>query len=288
MAMYKFADEELMVSLPTELAIGQHPGEDVVLWDEKPNPEEVIEMHSPSVEVSFKLPILPGAPDELVEMSEPHLEVGEDDKKDEDNKDKSKASDKDYQAVAKKDFLGWYKNYLERIPKHKGETIALERAMSYLKRGLDILSKMVQQDFEGEIDIAHAEDARSETEAGIDRLQSELERRKKKAVHTAEITKEAQKTPAVGGIIVTVPILISSIARACINSTVSGGKDIEHTFHKLAKKWNLTEREKLEVVQLLNDMNYPMRWDSGIMVDDKEPYEYSSENNVNYVPNYQA
>lgn len=273
----------------------------VVLPEQKEDDEFVVEMDPTNDsdielidlpmgdEVEFKLSFLPGAPDEEVELKN-ELEVEKGDKDSEKSKEKSEAkSDKDWQSLPKKEFLKWFKEYLNKIPKHKGETIALERALSYLKRGLDILSKSVQQDFDGEIDISKAEDARFEVESGIDRLDGELQKRRKKAFKSSnEITKEAQKTPGVGGIIVTVPLLVSSIARTCINSTISGGKDLEHVFKRLAEKYKLSDREKLEVVQLLNDMNFPIRRDNGFMVDDKEEYGYSSENNYNHVPNYQA
>lgn len=285
MPMYKAADlaEDLVISLP----VGEEEpaGEDVVFYQEMPTDEQVIEMHAPAeVELSFKLPHLPGCPDELVEVSGNDLEVFQEKEEDKDKeKDKSKAADQP------KD-LNWVKDYLDHIPKHKGETLGLERSKSYLTRGLNMLSKMLQEDHDGKIDISKAEDARIEIENGIERLEKELVRRKKKANKDGnEIKKEGQKIASVGGIIVTVPILISRIARVCINGSISGGKDIEDLFHRQAKKWNLSEREKAEVVQLIQDMGYPVpRLDRGFQVDDKETYERSSTDNYDYPANYNA
>lgn len=285
MPMYKAADlaEDLVVSLP--VAEEDPASEDVVFYQEMPTDEQVIEMHAPAeVELSFKLPHLPGCPDELVEVSGNDLEVSEEKEEDKDKeKDKSKAADQP------KD-LNWVKDYLNHIPKHRGETLGLERSKSYLNRGLNMLSKMLQEDHDGKIDISKAEDARIEMENGIERLEKELTRRKKKADKDGgELKKEGQKVAAVGGIIVTVPILISRIARVCINGSISGGKDIEDLFHRQAKKWNLSEREKAEVVQLIQDMGYPVpRLDRGFQVDDKETYERSSTDNYDYPANYNA
>lgn len=290
--MYKAAQmqnvEELVIALPIEHVLPQEDSdEDVVFYKDMPTDEEVVEMHAPEedgeIEISFKLPRLPGASDDVVEVSGDDLEVSTDEKEEE--KDKSKANDKEQASL--KDCLKTLQDYLSNIPKHKGETIALERAKSYLKRGLDMLSKFVQQDYEGEIDISKAEDCRREMEDGIDRLEKELAKRKKKADQDKNMTKEG--STKVSGIIVTVPIFISRIARVCINGSISGGKDIEDLFHRQAAKWKLTDREKVEVVQLIQDMGYPLpRLDRGFMVDDKDPYQYSSENNFDLPPNYQA
>ncbi len=291
MAMFKaaqFIDSDLVVSLPTEA-----PKDEVILYDEKPSEEEVLDLHSPKqeIEISFKLPLLPGAPDAVVELgSDDELEVD----KDEDKKDKAEAKDKDEDAkdplkMPKKEFLAWFRTYLDKIPKHKGETIALERAAAYLKRALDMLSKCVQQDFDGEIDIAKAEDARYEIENGIERLYKELDHRKKKAVSENGLIKEAFKSASVGGIIITVPIFISRIARVCINGSVSNGKDIKDIFKRQAERWKLTDREQAEVAQLIIDMGYPpVLNDRGFGIDDKEPYKYNSENNFELAPNYSS
>ena len=232
-----------------------------------------------SVELSFALPRLPGAEDHELIVSDDDEEETKEEKKDD--------KPKDWQDMPKKEFLSWFRSYLDKIPKHKGETIALERAQAYLKKCLDILSKSVQQDFDGEIDIAKADDARAEIENGMNRLEKELGKRRKKASEErASLTKEGQKAPAVGGIVVTVPIGISAIARACINAVISNGKDLNDTFQKLSTKYNLTDREKMETIQLLKDMNMPIRRDLNMLDDDE--YGYGSENNFTYSPNYHA
>lgn len=283
MAMYKIAQQfnyvdDLMVDLPIEVANDE---DEVIVVQDLPAIEEVeVEMALPDDGDSFKLPFLPGA-DDILEMSPEEIEVESDEDKD------NKKADKSDKEVSPKEFMNCMKDFFAKIPKHKGETTGLERALHYLKRGLTLMSKMLQQDNEGEIDISKAEDARLEMENGIDRLEKELNRRRKKASPN-EDSMEKKASTKVDGIIVTVPLIVSSIARTCINSTVSSGKDIEHTFNRLAEKYKLSAREKMEVVQLLHDMNFPMRRDMGLMVNDEEKYEYTSTDNYNYSANYQA
>jgi hypothetical protein len=283
MSMYKAAQiaEEIVVSLP--ISVQKEPEDEVVFYDNVPSADEVVEMHDPASahqepEITFKLPHFPGCDDDVVSLSDDAEE--ESDAKESKEKDKSKAEDQS------KD-LNWMKEYLNNIPKHKGETTGLERAKSYLNRGSNHLSKILQEDYDGKIDISKAEDARIEIENGIDRIEKELAKRKKKASKNGDLTKEA--STHVGGIIVTVPILISRIARVCINGSISGGKDIEDLFNRQAKKWNLTEREKAEVVQLIQDMGFPVpRLDRGFMVDDKEKYDSTSTDNYELPANYNA
>ena len=89
-----------------------------------------------------------------------------------------------------------------------------------------------------------------------------------------------------GSIVITVPLFISSIARSCINGMVSAGHDIEDIFKKLAKEYDLTKREKLELIQLLSDMNYPIRRDLGMPLD--QEIDTASSDNVNWSQQFYA
>jgi len=99
--------------------------------------------------------------------------------------------------------------------------------------------------------------------------------------------KTAQKIYGVGsGVMITVPLLISRIARVCVNGTVSAGHDIEDLYNRQVKKWALSEREQAEVQQLLFDMGYPLRQDRGFMPeDDLEVYD---TDNMDWAANYRA
>lgn len=287
MAMFKgaqYAADDLVVSMPTP-DLEAHPETVVVL--EEPQQQDMqshmVELQPPShaeAEICFTLSQLPGADDDEVSLDS---EVQLEEEPEEDGKDKSKAADQPRD-------LNWLKSQLDNIPKHRGETLGIERALSYLHKVENMLSKMIQEDHEGKIEISKAEEARIEIENGIERLEHELnKRKKKKAAKLDGLTKSGQKAAGIGpgGVLVTVPLIVSSIARTCINSTISGGKSIEDTFKRLADKYKLSDREKTEVIQLLHDMNFPFRADIH-MLDGKDHYEYSSENNISYPPNYQA
>jgi hypothetical protein len=100
------------------------------------------------------------------------------------------------------------------------------------------------------------------------------------------MVKEAQKIMGVTGLVITVPILISRIARVCINGTVSAGHDIEDLYKRQVDRWKLTEREQAEVQQLLFDMGYPLRQDRGFMPgDDLEVWD---TDNMDWAANYRT
>jgi len=100
------------------------------------------------------------------------------------------------------------------------------------------------------------------------------------------LVKSAQKITGVQGVYVTVPLLISRVARVCINGTVSAGHDIEDLYKRQVARYKLDEREQAEVQQLLFDMGYPLRQDRGFMPeDDLEVYD---TDNMDWAANYRA
>ena len=83
-------------------------------------------------------------------------------------------------------------------------------------------------------------------------------------------------------IVVTVPILLSRVARVCINGAVSAGHDIEDLFDRQVKAYKLDDREQAEVMQLLSDMGYPMRRDRGFLLNEKQEGQDGSDWNQNF------
>lgn len=100
------------------------------------------------------------------------------------------------------------------------------------------------------------------------------------------LSKTAQKITGVQGVYVTVPLLISRVARVCINGTVSAGHDIEDLYKRQVARYKLDEREQAEVQQLLFDMGYPLRQDRGFMPDDD--LEVYDTDNMDWAANYRA
>jgi hypothetical protein len=234
---------------------------------------------------SFELPLVPGG--EYQEDIEPaEIEVEED--------EEIEIVD-DPRAWQISSFLDWLSGRMRAVPPHSGrDSVGIERAMAYLEAIDREISKAVRADINGEIDISEVEKARDELYKGLENLQARLEKiqtnkhpkkkRKKKADENSDIVKAAQKATHVGGIVVTVPLLISSIARTCVNSMVSAGKDIEDVFDKLAEKYELTPREEMETMQLLADMGYYMRRPRGYKRD--EEIDFTSPDNFDWMQNF--
>lgn len=193
-------------------------------------------------------------------------------------------------------FLSWLQNKMTNVPKHSGrDTAGLERAVAYLEAIDREISKAVRMDLNNEIAIDAVEKARDELHKGIERLQERLDKvksskypgkKKKKADDESDSLVKEAKATHVGGIVVTVPLLISSLARSCINGMVSAGHDIEDIFRKVSKEYDLSKREQLELIQLLSDMNYTVRRDLGMPLD--QPIDTTSTDNVNWAANYPA
>lgn len=222
-------------------------------------------------EITFVLDEVPGAPDakEIVVTQDPEDEDLVEVIIDGESVDKWKWEPKS--------FLVWLKNMFDNVPSHSGhDSTGLEKAVSYFEALDREITKAMRSDYKNEIDNAQAEKAREQIENGIERLVERLKqvntskykrKAKKKASDDSEgLVKEAQKATRINGITITVPLLISRIARVCINGTVSAGHDIEDMFERQATEYNLDKRERAELSQLISDMGYSMIQDRGYPV----------------------
>jgi hypothetical protein len=196
-------------------------------------------------------------------------------------------------------FLNWLQSMMTNIPGHSGrDTVGIERAIAYMEALDREISRACRSDLKGELPINLLAKARDNINDGIERLNERLEEIKstkypkrkgkgkgkgKKAESEEGLVKEAQKAAK---FTVVVPLFISSMARTCINSMVSAGKDIEDCFFKIVKSYDLTKREQAELVQLLSDMGYPMRRPRGHDLD--EEIDYTSTDNLDWSAQYPA
>jgi hypothetical protein len=262
--------------------------------------------HSPTLEVGepedIELVIeeLPGAPSGTHDP-EPVLEVSEEKENDKSSLDendakKSKKNEKwDWESKGAEGFIAWIKGRIDDVPKHSGyDSAGLERAMSYLERLDNEISRAMRLDLDGELDANKIEAVRSQIDEGLSRLHDRLDkvkknsksRRKKKSDLEVSLIKEAQKITGVQGIYIVAPLLISRIARVCINGMVSAGHDIEDIYARQVQKYKLNDREQAEVMQLLADMGYPLRQDRGFMPD--EEVDTASSDNMDWAANYKG
>ena len=231
-------------------------GEPVVL-DEPQEDEEII----------FTIGLVPGAPDEVI-LGEPDEDEEEDEELQEIIMEEPEEIDdwnwEKSHGVGK--FLHWLKHMIDNTPNHDGKaTTGVERALSYFKRLDTEISRAMSKDFKREIDFAKAQEARNLIRDGLNKLNDRLKKllekeNKKKAFEKNDLIKEAE-TSTTGNIQRVVPYIISFIARACIDASVQGGKDMKDTFEKLGKEYTLDKREKVQVIQLIKDMNYPLTID---------------------------
>lgn len=226
--------------------------------------------------ITFELPDIPGAPDaedifiEDEDITEPEVEIEEDPEEDD---------IWNWQSKGASSFVDWLHSMLKnRVPKHSGyDTTGLEKAISFFEALNKEITKAMRMDYKDEIDHAQAERAREQIEQGLDRLVDRLERvqkqkfkrykKKSKAWHANySLVKEASSATNISGIVITVPLFISRIARVIINGSVSGGHDVEDLYNKLKDEYKLTKREEAEVQQLLMDMGMPIFTDRGLPV----------------------
>ena len=278
----KFEDGEVLVTIPDELELTDEEGKEVF------EPTEEVEGKK---EYIFKLEPIPGA------------EISEDEIKEDDDEPVIVEEDKPRQPVDEWDwegfggtgkFLDWLQERFTNLPKHSGkDTTGVERAISYFQKLDSVISQAMRKDFKREIDAAKAEEARSEIADGMERLIARLEKlqskkfkKTKKRANISEQFVKSAATTTTGNMIVMIPYFVSHIARACMDATISGGKDMNECLKKLAKTYNLDKREKIQVVQLLKDMGYPMFLDTMNPFDDAKPSDESKEQD--YINQYYA
>jgi len=265
----------------------------VVFYDDKPSEDVVLEIHDTDQDddsFEFSLGNIPGAEqDEFVEIEEPQAA-------------KEKEIELDpwgWDDIGLDKFFDWLQDRFNKIPKHNGKSISgVERAIKYLEKLEDCISDAMQDDLDGIIDVDKIEEIRDQIDDGIARLEDRLDKlngskkskKTKKTKKTAEVSgnaivKEANKSTKIDGIVITVPLLISRIARTCINALVSAGKDIDDVIEEQVNKYKLSMREQAELYQLLFDMGYPARRNAEF---ENEDFDIESEDNEEYAPMYKA
>jgi len=311
MSLLKFAQEILVVepqehmdfampsqeiSLAPEEAIEvcepegseHHHGHGHLEVEEQQNPLEVV------IQFEGDLPGAKVSPEPVIEVTEESPEVEEKKEDDEDVNDAKKPKGKwDWKTRGPQGFVLWIKERFDTVPKHSGlDSAGLERALAYLDKLDSEISKAMRLDVDGELDANKVEEIRCKIDDGAEALKDRLDKvrkskkgNKKKSDFVFEgMVKEGQKITGVQGIYVTVPLLISGIARVLINGTVSAGHDLKEMYDKLVDKYKLNDREKTEVRWLLFDMGYPLRGDRGYLPD--EEYDQTSSDNLDYAANY--
>jgi len=276
-----FADDHSHLPvIEVELPVGDVDNEDNVIV----HPEVPLQVNDDFIVCND----IPGAPPNTEDPRSEHLEAV---------KEEEESEDSIWNWKKHPSLVHWIKERYNGVPKHNGYSpVGLERASAYLERLLSEISKAMRADLDGKLNADDIEKIRSEIEKGLDMLadrhdkvkSSKQKPKKKKSYEEFNgFIKEAQKIQGVKGVFVTVPLLISRLARICINGMVSAGHDIESTFEDMSKKYKLTTREKAELTELLESMGYQVRMDRGLdpTEDDQDA---TSSDNYDWQANYGA
>lgn len=240
-----------------------------------------------SKEFSFTLPAVPGASEEI---DDTEMEVENEEEEDVEVED-------DPWKWTLSNFPEWLQSRLQNLPKHSGkDTAGIERVISVLEALNREISKAFRMDLNGVLDVGMIEEARDEIQKGLDRCNERLEKlntykykktkgKKKKADDDSGDLVKTAGTPAIQ---VQVPLLISGLARICINGLVSAGHDIEETFFKLAESYELDKKQKFELITLLGDMGYYVRRDRGVVPGEEDKFDLGSSDNMDWGAQYYA
>jgi len=136
-------------------------------------------------------------------------------------------------------------------PTYDGSVNALRRTAKYLKNIQAELISGVEQD-------APYADLNEDQLRTLDLIEEGIEFGLEQIAHTVEsgLVKTATKSSK---FVYYVNPFIFSLARILVNAKVSQGKNIEDLFEKLNERYKLTDREKLELHFILNDMGHTIR-----------------------------
>lgn len=236
---------------------------------------------------SFMMPSIPGALDDS-EIVIPEISVEEDDEE-----EAPKEIDPwNWQHGGHSKFIPWAQGIVNMTPQHSGHDISgLERAIAWIMRLIKEFPKALSTDFKGEIDVGSSEELRDSLHAAVGQMNDRMERilsikgRGKKASADKGMVKEAQKSTRISGVTITVPLLISGVARTLVNGTVSAGHSMEDMYDELKKKYAFTDREEFEIQILLSDMGYPIYQDRGRI---GEQVDKSRSDNFDWAANYKS
>jgi len=173
-----------------------------------------------------------------------------------------------------KEFISYLRNKIQAPPQFPKDSIrGIERQIIFYDNLQGEISKAIKQDaIDGSL-IPQELKELDNIDLYINGQIKGLERRKDKlgkalAAVRSQLKKKAY-TPVPR---LTVDPFLDNLVKRCINAKISSGKNIEEVFERLAKKYNLTEREKMAALNVLNAYGYPIR--GGTYADDEMIEQY--------------
>jgi hypothetical protein len=205
--------------------------------------------------------------------------------------------------------------YPAQIPKHDGtSTVGCERAVSFLDRLNGDISRAIREDHDSVLDIAKLEDVRVNIMRDVLVLKDHLGKLKKqikdshgqkdakassvpgwkspsgrslsyKQLKNAEELKKQAATP--NNIVIAVSPFERAISGMMINAHVSAGHPMEDVYASLKKKYSLTDREELSIMQLCMDSGFHIFKDRGSYAPEASKDD-DGKRGVDFVRNYFA
>lgn len=201
--------------------------------------------------------------------------------------------------------------YPAKIPKHDGTTtLGCERAKSWLERMDKEISTAIRKDHDGVLDISALEKIRTNIMSDVAKLAKHInvlknrfkEDSKKKAsvdssgipswtsasgeeVEYSNLRKQAA-TP--NKMFISVPPFERAISGIMINAHVSAGHSMEDVYDFLAKKYAITPREELAIMQICMDSGFHIFKDRGTFSGEKGSESDKPKFGVDFIKNYFA
>jgi len=203
--------------------------------------------------------------------------------------------------------------YPAQIPKHDGKsTVGCERAISFLDRMNGDISRAIREDHDSILDIAKLEDIRVNIMRDVLVLKDHLGKLKRQIkdnhaqkdstassipnwkspsgrnlsyddLKDAEELEKKASTP--NNLVIAVSPFERAISGMMINAHVSAGHPMEDVYASLKKKYSLTDREELSIMQLCMDSGFHIFKDRGSYAPEGSKDD-DGKRGVDFVRNY--
>ena len=167
-----------------------------------------------------------------------------------------------------KHFVMFLQKEINRFPSPnsvRGNVSLIEQSLGQWKRLDAFVSKALREDYEGVLNLQYVDKVRSLVDRNIESLEDMLDsfyafRKKKRQLKKRHADSDAEMVKNAGTAEFTMIVtpFQRAIAGMLVNGNVSGGKNIEELWDKIKEKYSMTEREELEIMQIMADMGYPI------------------------------
>lgn len=203
-------------------------------------------------------------------------------------------------------FINYLRDSYSNIPPHTGNTISgCERALAYLNKLHREISEAIRNDDKNALDevLDEIEEYRVKILKGMVALKKRIGDLKRKfkeegsqkianealdlikeSLESNEIKKEAKS----GSFQMVITPFERAITGMLINSVVSAGHPFEEVYDYLKKKFDITPREELAILQIIMDMGFPIFKDRGTIGESGDGDKKENGQGIDFIKNYFA